>query len=484
MSHQFTSSLRRWSVVLAVALSAALIVPATALAGGAPGTVPTITSPANASTITASPLTVTATSTATQVRFTLDAGGVLVAQTVSVSAGTATADLQVYGLAGIATLSAADCLTGACNLTEDSIGVTIDLPAPMITAPTKNRVVGNSVTVKATAPGGSLQFLLDGNAVDTDLSAPFEKTLSLDGKSQGDHTIKVKQCDLAGTICQGATDTRTVIKDTQGPKFYDLSTSQRTVFPAKDNYKDTTKLAARVSEESLETKIEIRKAGGPLVRTLKLGRVDQGRVSSTWNGRKSNGNIVPAGKYLFRFVGTDVNGVTGKSNDKAVNVSDKKLERRQVTKTVTALGSIGANGSGQCSDVFRLNYKKARFDWPKGLGYYSNAYCSNGASDSVALGVHVAGLNNATRYGSFSLEAYGAGAFRHAGPAAMLTIKSNDGIGAKKRLGTSAGWYGVKGLDVDKYLKKGKLRWAVGTTNGNWYDVKEFRIAYTYFVLR
>lgn len=471
-------------MALALSLPVAIAVPASALAGGAPGTTPTITSPTDGSVASTSPLTVTASSTAPEVRFTLDSGGTVDTQLVAVSTGTATADLALFGVKGNVTVRAVDCSAGICNTSEDTISVTVELAAPVITSPSKNQVVGSKVAVKANAPGGTLQYLLDGNAVGAPVGTPFDKTVSLDGKSEGKHTITVKQCNSAGDIRQGETDKVTVTKDTKAPKWTDVSASNGTVYPVKDNYKDSTQLSARVNENVTDTKVEIRKAGGPIVRTLKLGRVDAGRVKATWNGRKSNGDIVPNGKYTFRFVGTDKAGLVGKSNERAVYVSDKKLEKRSATKTVTALGSFAGNGSGQCSDLFRLNYDRARFDWPKGIGYYSNAYCRNGSEASVALGVHVSGLANAPRYGSFSLQAYGAGAFRHAGPAAMLTIKSNDGIGAKKKLGTSLGWYGVKGLDVDKYLKKGKLRWAVGTTNGNWYDVKEFRIRYTYFVLR
>ncbi|MCZ3389357.1 MAG: Ig-like domain-containing protein [Actinomycetia bacterium] len=460
MSHQFTASLRRWSVVLAVSLSATLVVPATALAGVAPGTVPTITSPADASTASTSPLTVTATSAATQVRFTLDAGGVLVTQTVSVTGASATADLSVYGLKGSATVSAADCLTGACNLIEDSIGVTLDLPAPVITSPTNNKVVGNSVTVQATAPGGSLQFLLDGNAVDTDLSAPFEESVSLDGKSQGSHAITVKQCNVAGTICQGATDNVTVIKDTHGPKWSELGVSTSPFYPVNDGYKDTTNLSAKVGEKSSETKVEIRKQGGPVVRTIKLGRVDQGRIKVTRNGKKNNGDIVAAGKYTFQFIGTDANGVVGKSSEKVVQVSDKKLVKKNVTKTVSALGSGLGDYSGKCSRVTLMRSLDgyAR-NWKNGLQWQSNFRRNCTGSASVALSAHVIKTEQAVRYGDFQISTYGGASLKNGGPAKILYVKKNETIGARQTLGTGLGWHKGDRESLDKYLFGSKLLW-------------------------
>ena len=67
------------------------------------------------------------------------------------------------------------------------------------------------------------------------------------------------------------------------------------------------------------------------MRTIKLGRVEKGRVKAAWNGRKDNGDVVSAGKYTFQFIGTDANGVVGKSSDKVVNVSDKKYGNLKVS---------------------------------------------------------------------------------------------------------------------------------------------------------
>lgn len=488
MSHLTAARLRRTTVVAAVATAAAVLAPVSALAGLAPGTTPTITAPTDGATISTKNVTVTATSDATHVRFVLDgrAGDPDYEELVAVSTNVATTTFSVLGLAGNTSIEAFDCeVGGSCNPTGATpVNVTVDLADPIIITPSKDDVVGNSVTVKVDTPAPAIQFFVDGTGVGKVLDTPVVKDVSLRDKNDGRHTITVKQCSTDGTVCQGDSSSVSVIKDTKGPRWSDLSTSNRTVFPVKDHYKDSTLLTARVGEKALETKVEIRKAGGPLIRTIKLGRVDAGKVRATWNGRKGNGDIAAKGKYLFRFVGTDIHGVVGKSNDKVVYVSDKELERRSTSKTMSAVASFRGNGSGSCSDLFHLDYDKARFDWPKGIGYYSNVYCRGTGDSSVALGGHSIGLQNAVRYGKASIQAYGAGAFRHAGPGAMLSLKSDGDIGATAKLGTSPGWYGVKGIDLDTYARGGRLRWFVGTAKGNWYDVKEFKVSYTYYVLR
>lgn len=485
MSHQFTSSLRRWSVVLAVAMPMVLIGPAQAIAG-APSTIPVITAPADGSTITNELMTVTATSSATFVTFIVDNRMGDFNQVVPVTSGEASAQFSLLGLRGPTPVTAYDCAGPvSCNVDSASITVDIDLTNPVITSPDAGYVVKKSILVNATAPGGTLKFYLNGQLQGQDNSAPYSFLISLDGRRDGEYIASARQCNQAGDVCQGEVDKVTVIKDTQGPKFSDLSTSQRTVFPAKDNYKDTTKLSARVGEKSLDTKIEIRKAGGPLVRILKLGRVDRGRIAATWNGRKTNGDIVPKGKYLFRFVGTDVNGVVGKSNDKAVYVSDKKLVKKTVNKTVSALSSGVKDYSGGCSDVVGIRYIKGYGrDWPGGLQWRSNVRRNCTGDASVALSAHVTRAEKAIRYGTLRISAYGGASLSRGGSAKLLYVKANGNVGARQTLGTGLGWHSGDRVDLKSYLIGSKLLWFVGTANGNWYDIKEFKVTYTVWVLR
>jgi hypothetical protein len=485
------SQVRRTAAVLTIAVVAAVLVPVSTSAAlaAAPTSAPTITAPADATTVGSPGLPVSATSSAAQVRFVLDGreGNPDYDKTVSVSGGSASTQFSVLGLSGSTQVDAYDCDdVGSCNTVDKgTVTVTVDLNDPTIVSPGDGDVVHSSVTVRVDAPGPTIQFFVNGTPVGKDTAAPLERKISLSAYSDGSLTIKVRQCSTDGTVCGGEEDSITVIKDTKGPRWSDLSTSNRTVFPVKDRYKDSTLLSARVGERSLETKVEIRKAGGPVVRTIKLGRVDPGKVRATWNGRKNNGNIVSKGKYLFRFVGTDVHGVVGKSGDKAVYVSDKKLVKKTVNKTVSALSSGLGDYSGDCSRVVVMRsldgYARS---WRNGLQWQSNAKRNCSGSASVALSAHVAKTEKAIRYGTFQISAYGGAALRNGGPAKILYIKSNETLGARQGLGTGLGWHKGDREALSKYLFGTRLVWYVGTANGNWYDIKEFKITYTVTVLR
>jgi hypothetical protein len=455
----------------------------------APGTTPVITAPADASTATDPGLVVTADSSAPQVRFVLygQAGNPDYDRTVAVSGATASTSFSLLGLGGTASVDAYDCdEAGVCNTDKDTVTVSVDLDDPVITSPDDNDVVQKSVVVKVSAPGPAIQFFIGGNAVGKDTEAPFQKEISLGSLNDGSKTITIRQCNPDGTICDGEQDSVTVLKDTKGPRWSDLSTSNKTVFPVNDSYKDSTVLSARVAETSLATKVEIRKAGGPLIRTISLGRVDAGKVRATWNGRKGNGDLASKGKYLFRFVGTDRNGVVGKSSDRAVYVSDKRLVSKTVTRTVSAKGSFLGNASGDCSGVYTLKYRGSRYGWAGGLGYYSRSKCNGSASADLAFAFHRVAAPKAVRYGALRIDTYGGGAFRNAGPGIIALYKNNQNqdVGAIKKTGTRLGWHAGPKVDGSRYVRNGKLWWGFGAIKGNWFDVKEYRLTWRVSVLQ
>lgn len=469
----------RAALTLALSSTVAILSPVAALAD-TPTSVPTITSPIDGATVTNQTLTVSATSQAPSVLFAL---GGSYSDIVPVSGGSATTQFPLLGFSGVTTVEAYDCDTPVdgnldCNVADfDAVSVTIDLTDPVITSPPDNKVVGSSVTVSVDAPAPGIRFFLDGSPVGSVLSAPLTKDVSLSGVNDGTHTITVEQCNANGTLCRGDTDSVHVIKDTKGPRFTDVDSSLGTVFPIKDNYKDAVKLSARVAEKSLETKVEIRKAGGPLVRTLNLGREDAGRLSVSWNGRKSNGDVVPKGKYLFRFVGTDVNGVVGKSGDKVVYVSGKKLVKKTVTKTVSAWGSKISKYAGACSSVVKVGSGTV------GLRSNSKDNCTGDAA--IAATQHAIKIGKAKRYGNLKISVYGEGVTKDAPTAIMYNVRKNGEAGGVTRIGGSKGWTAGDSVDLEKYLfDGGYVSWVILTGGGNSYNAIKFKVQYTVTVLQ
>lgn len=463
---------------------AGLLVLTTVMALLAPGSVssaaestPIITAPTDGATVVSSPMLVSADSGAAFVRFVV-AGQI--EQTVAVSGGSAVTEIPVHGLLGGTSVEAYDCESLVlCAVTAANVAVNIDLEAPVITAPAVNDVVGSTVTVRVRAPwGGALHFFVDGSPAGKVVgsTSKLAKQISLVGRADGDHVLSVQQCNADGSICAGGTDQVSVIKDTKGPRWSDLSTSNRTVFPVKDRYQDTTVLSARVGEKSRQTKVEIHRAGGPIVRTLTLGRVDAGKVRATWNGRKSNGDIVPKGKYTFRFVGTDTHGIVGKSADRAVYVSDKRLVKKTVTKTVSAWGSKYDAYTGVCSSIRRVGSGTV------GLRSNSRAACTGDAS--VALTAHKMFVGKAVRYGSLRISAFSGRSQERPGRALMFYVTSDGDTAARSRLDSATAWYTGDRVKLAPFIIKGRIIWFVGTANGLWYDVRQFRVTYTVTLLR
>ena len=481
MSRLLTAHARRCSLVLAIALVSTLVIPATAIAG-APVTTPTITAPLDGATVVSSPMLVSADSEAGFVRFVV-AGQV--EQTVAVSGGSAVTEIPVHGLNGSTLIEAYDCASlVSCGVSAASITVDVELTPLTITAPSRNDVVGSFVTVKVKRAYSAVRFFVDGTPVGKDLEPPFAKQISLRDRNEGEHTLMVQQCNTDGSICEGETDSVKVIKDTKSPRWTEVRASNKTVFPVNDNYKDATRLSARLSEDAVQASIEIRRAGGPIVRTINLGREGAGTVAANWNGRKANGDIVPSGRYTFRFIGEDKAGLIGRSDSKRLQVSGKELVRKTVTRTVSAKGSFIGNASGDCSGVYRLDYPQSRYGWKSGAGYYSRSKCNGTRAQDLAMGVHRVGAPRAVRHYSVKVDTYGGGAFRHAGPGVVAYVTKSGGLGKARKASAGLGWHGGPTANAGGYLKNGKMTWVFATVQGNWFDVKDFRVTFRVAVLR
>lgn len=66
----------------------------------------------------------------------------------------------------------------------------------------------------------------------------------------------------------------------------------------------------------------------------------------------------------------------------------------------------------------------------------------------------------------------------------MYYVDKNGNSTAVARLGSSKGWHNGRSVSLDDLLIRGNLFWAIGTANGYWYDVSQFRVTYTATYLR
>jgi hypothetical protein len=171
------------------------------------------------------------------------------------------------------------------------------------------------------------------------------------------------------------------------------------------------------------------------------------------------------------------------SRPRGINVSDKRLVRRQGSRTVTARGSVVKPVIGICSEVFSPGVR----GWAGSLGYYSDYDgCSVSSGDDLASVIHGVTLPKAIRYGSARVSAYGGKALNNFNDRAALLYVNRHGTltNTGRVLKPAIGNHSAQTVGANFITPNGRLRWLVGTINGNYYDVKSYTIHYSYFVLQ
>ena len=263
------------------------------------------------------------------------------------------------------------------------------------------------------------------------------------------------------------------------------SASPSTLYPVRDSYRDTATLRARLSAGVASMKVQVLNGRGRVVRTLDGGSQGSGTRSVKWNGRTAGGSLVDAGGYRFRFVLRDSAGNMSTSASWPVTVSHKRLVRKTGTKTVTPLASHVDQLIGACSVV---EYP-AREGWKGSFAYKSNYEVCWDPSDveMVAITKHAVTLPAALRYGTVKVTTYGARrlpGFPDVG-AVLYETRGGDISDYGAGLGADERWWPGDKANASGYVTAGrKFRWWAGTTLGNYYDIKSFKVTWTYYVLR
>ena len=145
---------------------------------------------------------------------------------------------------------------------------------------------------------------------------------------------------LAGSESDPATGGITV--DPDSVEAHAVGVSAGSIYPVKDNYRDTVTLSGN-RDELIAVTISVYNSNNKRVR-LATKSSATGAYSYVWNGRDSKGAVLPAGKY--RIVQKLVDAfATTKSFTAYVNLSTKKLVT--VTKSITKNGSALAAFGGK-----------------------------------------------------------------------------------------------------------------------------------------
>jgi flagellar hook assembly protein FlgD len=184
--------------------------------------------------------------------------------------------------------------------------------------------------------------------------------------------------------------------DDTAPTLASLTGSGATFYPYPDTYGDTWQPHITVGE-SATVYLDVYNSNHALLRRVSVYHSGPGVVALTWNGRASNGAIVSAGTYPFRFWAEDTAGNRHFTAYYSVNVSAKRLISKSAT--IQLNGNAGAIKS---SDWSCTGYSYDLSDFTHGV--WLQNYC---ADAQVVLADYLVTLPAATRYNTISIKSFG-----------------------------------------------------------------------------
>jgi hypothetical protein len=282
---------------------------------------------------------------------------------ITCSVGTLTSLAHVFAFVP-ATLT---ILHGASSVTLSTTTTVFETSTPVTwTAAVEPEVSG-------ALPTGSLVFDIDGTA---------QPAVPLDTNGRGSVTVrwstpgrKSVAVSYAGDASFAATGTAStapsVVANTARASGVGLSAT--TFSPIVDGWRDTV-TARGTRLEPLSVAITVKDPQGNVVRTHTFGTA-AGPYAWAWNGRRSDGSALPAGRYTIVQSLNDPYG----SHPRVVRTSSVVLSLREITWSTTTItaapgprcfgfSSGDGVGSYSCSSTVPLRLAAAAGHWP-GVGY-------------------------------------------------------------------------------------------------------------------
>lgn len=288
--------------------------------------------------------------------------------------------------------------------------------------------------------------------------------------------------DVAGTLSLvdgefGAYDipfTTTLTVDRTGPSPKAITPSVRTIYPRINRFRWsgtttftlTAPIAAVTGLEAVRQGVSVRIP------------VTNGRA--VWNGKGNDGTtVVPPGAYTIYATDADLNRSTTTAT---VLVSGKRLERRTLVKKVSAAGTLVDRFVGSCSQLRNPSARGATGS----LGFYSSTTCRNaGFGFSGVSSVHATILPKVDQYDTIRVDTYGGSAARKPGSRAVvryLTTKNN--WLNDTRIGSPLAIHNGPTRTLNNVLFADRsFGWGIVASAGNRYDVINFRVVLTYYML-
>jgi hypothetical protein len=192
-----------------------------------------------------------------------------------------------------------------------------------------------------------------------------------------------------------------------------------------------------------------------------------------WNGRGTGGSVVADGTYYARITADNGTDPADSNNGPSFVVSGKKLTQHTFTKQVSAAASMEGKFAGKCSQTRNPGLKLGAGS----LGYYSNTKCTTAHQD-FAASFHTIAVPTSFRPGTVRLSAYGV-----AVKAASTMRLGFMGDPSPFRIGSAKGWHNGPLVPAARSIEANRLGWMAIANAGNRYDIKYFKVVYTYTTL-
>jgi hypothetical protein len=205
-----------------------------------------------------------------------------------------------------------------------------------------------------------------------------------------------------------------------------------------------------------------------------------------WEGKDQHGDRLPAGSYTVRLVGEDRVGNVAEVS-RPVVISDKRLVARTWTRSLSATATISSTWVGSCSTL----RKPSSHGWSGSFGLYSQTRCTRSAQSPVVVysGVWLPRSAGGT-YGDVSISMYGGAARGRSSAYVVLGLRraADDSFQNRAQFAGGLGWHRMRSTTATPYVRYDEghpfVIWQTGLSEGSRYDVKAYRVALTYYVLR
>ncbi|MFC4782878.1 FlgD immunoglobulin-like domain containing protein [Nocardioides sp. MAHUQ-72] len=300
----------------------------------------------------------------------------------------------------------------------------------------------------------------------------------------GAYTVRLETTrTVGGTEVSGSAE-RTVEIDRTAPLARRMRATPRTFYPVKDGYRDKATVKTDLSEDVQSLRAEVVDARGRRVRTIDSGAQRRGTRTLVWDGRSNSGARVTAGRYGVRLTLRDAAGNQTVTDSKSLVVSDKRLVKRSAVKTMAPKSNLAGHVIGGCSQI----WYPAKKNWPGSLSYLSNYEVCYDPTDTQLLAFtrHAIKLPAAVEYGKVRVDTYGARSVPGYPDIGLVFYETRSGDISEQGgiLRASQRWHSGDAVRADGFVSRKHLfRWWAGTSNSNFYDVKSFRVSYSYYVL-